>query len=132
MSGNGKFLRGGIIGVIIGGIAGVLFAPKSGKETRDDIKKGAVKAKRQTEKQLKRLYSELDERIATAMKSVEKLSGTAKKELEEVIEASRPLKDKIKELISSLRDGDEVDETEVENTIEKANRTASKLKKKSR
>jgi gas vesicle protein len=35
--------RGGglslVLGAIIGGIAGLLFAPKSGKETREDMKK---------------------------------------------------------------------------------------------
>jgi len=32
------------LGALVGGIAGILFAPKSGKETRGDIKKAVEKA----------------------------------------------------------------------------------------
>jgi gas vesicle protein len=35
--GNGKLFKGLLIGGLIGVIAGILFAPKSGKETREDI-----------------------------------------------------------------------------------------------
>lgn len=33
------FLKGAAIGAVAGAIAGILFAPKSGKETREDIAK---------------------------------------------------------------------------------------------
>jgi gas vesicle protein len=36
-----SFLKGTILGVLAGAVAGILFAPKSGKETREDIKKAA-------------------------------------------------------------------------------------------
>ena len=32
------------LGALVGGIAGILFAPKSGKETRGDIKEAVEKA----------------------------------------------------------------------------------------
>jgi len=42
MAGNGKkFLAGAALGVIAGAIAGLLFAPKSGAETRKIIKEKA-------------------------------------------------------------------------------------------
>ena len=48
MSNNGgKFLLGALIGAVAGAAAGLLFAPKSGKETRKDI---ADKAKEYTVK----------------------------------------------------------------------------------
>ena len=37
-SGNGKFVLGAIFGAIAGTVAGVVLAPKSGEETRKDIK----------------------------------------------------------------------------------------------
>ena len=39
---NGSFLDGLLLGAIVGGIAGVLLAPKSGEETRKDIQKLAT------------------------------------------------------------------------------------------
>ena len=40
-SGGGKFFLGALIGGAVGAVAGLLTAPKSGKETRADIKKKA-------------------------------------------------------------------------------------------
>lgn len=42
---NGSFLKGLLFGAAAGAIAGVLLAPKSGKETREDIKDMAAKLK---------------------------------------------------------------------------------------
>ena len=39
------FLKGLVTGAVIGGILGILFAPKSGEETRKDIKEYTVKMK---------------------------------------------------------------------------------------
>ena len=41
---SNKLGKGLIIGTIIGAIGGLLFAPKSGKETRADLKKNLDKA----------------------------------------------------------------------------------------
>lgn len=40
-SGAGKFFGGLIVGTAIGAVAGVLFAPRSGKETRQVLKRSA-------------------------------------------------------------------------------------------
>lgn len=42
---KGKFAIGALIGVAAGFITGILTAPKSGKETRQDIKEASAKAK---------------------------------------------------------------------------------------
>lgn len=46
---KGSFLKGTLLGVLVGGLAGVLFAPKSGKETREDIKKAATDVAKKAE-----------------------------------------------------------------------------------
>lgn len=45
-----KFALGAVFGAIVGGVAALLTAPKSGKETRDDLKKKADEMKKKAEK----------------------------------------------------------------------------------
>lgn len=49
----GKIIGAGLIGAAAGAIAGVLFAPHSGKETRRAIGKGIKKAERSVAKEVK-------------------------------------------------------------------------------
>lgn len=42
---KGKLAIGALVGAVAGFVTGVLMAPKSGKETRDDIKNKAMEAK---------------------------------------------------------------------------------------
>jgi gas vesicle protein len=58
MSENKGFFRGVIIGGIVAGTAALLFAPKSGKETREDLKK-----------RLDETQAELQAKINTAKKN---------------------------------------------------------------
>ncbi len=124
-----KGVRGGIIGIIIGAIVGVLFAPKSGKETRDDIKEGTQAAMTQTEKQLKGLYKDLQDNTAAAKKSATTKTLKAKKEMDDLLKSSQPLQKQIKELISNIREGLDVDERDIEKLVEKAEKITQKIKK---
>lgn len=45
-SNAGKFVLAAGIGAALGALGGILFAPKSGKETREDIAKKASEAKK--------------------------------------------------------------------------------------
>lgn len=47
---KGKFALGAVFGAIVGGIAALLTAPKSGKETRQDIKNKVDEIKSETAK----------------------------------------------------------------------------------
>ena len=40
-----SFLKGMALGLLTGAVIGILFAPKSGKETRDDIKNFVIETK---------------------------------------------------------------------------------------
>jgi gas vesicle protein len=63
---HSKLLRGLFVGGVLGATAGFLFAPKSGKELRSDIKAGKEKALEET----KRLYSEGRARFENACTSI--------------------------------------------------------------
>jgi len=76
MSDKGK-AKWGILGVIAGAIAGVLFAPKAGKETREDIKKGAVKAKDEVGEKAGQVKTEVSKKVTSAKKGAGDLAGKA-------------------------------------------------------
>jgi gas vesicle protein len=48
----GHFFKGLLVGGFLGGLAGLLFAPKSGKELRADIKETKEKASREAKEML--------------------------------------------------------------------------------
>lgn len=57
-----KFLKGLIFGGIIGGVLGVLYAPKSGKETREELSV-------ESEKLLSQFKSDIENAKKAALKS---------------------------------------------------------------
>ena len=56
----GKFLTGVVLGAAIGGIAGVLLAPKSGEETRNDISDMAKNVAEKTDQTVKDIKEKAD------------------------------------------------------------------------
>lgn len=55
--GKGLML-GALLGGLVGAAAGILFAPKSGKETREDLKNGADELARKAKKGVKKFQRE--------------------------------------------------------------------------
>lgn len=78
MSNSRDFLKGLIIGGLIGAAAGILFAPKSGKETREDIS-------RKTQDLLSRAKEEYE----TAMEKSKKAYEAAMDKMKEVQRLAR-------------------------------------------
>ena len=82
--GNGDLLKGLIIGGLVGAVLGILYAPKSGKETREDIA-------RKTEDLLDKAKEEYERGIAksklayeAAIERLQDLESSAQKKVEEV------------------------------------------------
>jgi gas vesicle protein len=101
-----KVAIGAVIAGTVGYVAGVLTAPKSGKETRRDIKNATVKAKTEAEKRLKELHSELNDKLAEAKIKGENLTGKAKEDFHKVLAGASTAKEKAREIISALHEGD--------------------------
>ena len=89
-SGNGKFVLGAIFGAIAGTVAGVVLAPKSGEETRKDIKSVSDKylgeAKKKGSKWFKRGKQEVKKLEAETHTTAEKKKAEAEKADKEVAE----------------------------------------------
>ena len=79
-SGN-SFLTGLLAGTAIGGIIALLYAPKSGKETRDQIKKKFSELEKELDnikgkagQKTGKIKQDLDKKIADLQKEIENLS----------------------------------------------------------
>ncbi len=103
---TGKWAAGAMIAGVAGYVAGVLTAPKSGKETRKDIKHAAVTAKTEAEKKLKELHSDLSEKLEKAQAKAGELSGKAKTDLSAAIKKATVAKEKVRQVLSALHEGD--------------------------
>jgi gas vesicle protein len=81
---NNDLLKGLFIGGLIGVVLGILYAPKSGKETREDIARKADellgKAKEEYEKAVEKSKTAYE----TAVKHLKGLEISAKEKVEEV------------------------------------------------
>lgn len=100
-----KVAIGGVIAAAAGYVAGILTAPKSGKETRADIKDAAEKTMAEAEKDLKNLHTELDKIIKEAKARHAKLTSKAQKELSQLIDKAKDTKEKAREMLSALHEG---------------------------
>jgi len=116
-----SFAKGTLIGALAGATAGILFAPKSGKETRKDISDAAVKAKNTAEKKLKVAYKELGDFAEKAKEQAVELKGKAKTEYEKLANKLEAAQIRIKELITSVREG-EIDDKDIDKALAEAHK----------
>lgn len=125
---GGKWALGALLAAAAGYITGILTAPKSGKETREDVKNTAKKAVNETKEQLRNLQDELDKYLAEAKRVGEELTGKARDQLAGVASVAGKAKDKAKELLSAAKDGDSDDE-DLKKAVSEADRALKDLKK---
>ncbi len=93
-----------------GYVTGILTAPKSGKETRDDVRKAAQSGLTEAERQLKNLSGELADLLNEAKKQSAKMSDKARGELDGLIEKARAAREKAREVVSAVHEGDAEDD----------------------
>ncbi|HUS26448.1 MAG TPA: YtxH domain-containing protein [Nevskiaceae bacterium] len=122
-----RFAIGTVVAAIAGYLAGILTAPKSGKETRKDIKDTAERGITEAEKQLKRLHTELDKVLGQAKQKAETAKGTAKKEIDQAVTAANVVKEKAREVLSAIHEGD-ADDKDLKKAINDATKAIDHLK----
>ncbi|HYF96633.1 MAG TPA: hypothetical protein VD947_01185 [Patescibacteria group bacterium] len=106
---EGKVAIGAITAAAAGYVAGVLSAPRSGWRTRKKLAKSASKARIDGEKQLKKLYSELNNLLDEADKKLAKAKKGANQELRKQVTSAKKTKQKSKLILSALHNGDAED-----------------------
>ncbi len=99
---------GAALSALAGYVAGLLTAPRSGKETRQVIKNKATETYEAAEKELKRLHTELADVIGEVNDRFSTFRNP--KEVDEALKKGRNAKQKAREVLSVLHDGEAVDE----------------------
>jgi gas vesicle protein len=118
---------GTVFAAVAGYVTGILTAPKSGKETRQDIKNAAEKGMAEAEKQLKKLHTQMNDLLKEAKTKVETLKGTAQKDLQNAIDKANGAKEKARDMLSNLHEGGAEDK-DLQKAIKEANSAIDHLK----
>lgn len=127
----GKGTRFAVVTAVAAGLgyaAGILTAPKSGKETRHDIQDKAVHTKQELTKKLEDLNADLNEAITKGKTRVKSLEASAKTELEHAVNVAVVAKDKAKDMLSAVRQGD-VEDKDLKKAVKDVNSAVDNLKK---
>ena len=124
---RGSLALGAILMAGIGYAAGILTAPKSGKETRKDIQRSARKAKLEAERKLKAAHGELADLITQGRSTAKNLTDKAKTEVNKALKAAQAAKDRVRDALSAAHEG-ESDDEDLQAAIDEANKAISHLK----
>jgi gas vesicle protein len=122
-----KFAVGAVVAAAAGYVAGILTAPKSGKETRQDIKDTAVRTYTAAEKELKTLHTELSKLMDEAGQKAADLKGSAQKNMDKALDGAKAAKEKARELLSAVHEGD-ADDKDLDRAVKEAKKAATHLK----
>ncbi len=126
---GGKIALGAVIAAAAGYVAGMLTAPKSGKETRADIKNKANEVYISAEKELKKLHTELNDRLQVAGEKVTELKEKGGKQFDDAVAQAKKAKDKAREMLSGIHAGGEVDDKDLKTAIADATHAVENLRK---
>jgi gas vesicle protein len=100
----GAFLIGGIIGAAVA----LLYAPKSGRETRKDIARTAKKVKKETV-----------HLVEDAIDSINDFAGDVKDKVSDIIDQGKDLSESAKkEILKNLEDGQKIIEKQKKRIID--------------
>jgi len=81
---NGDLLKGLIIGGLIGAALGILYAPKSGKETREDIARKTEELMNKAKEEYEKAVIKSKQAYEAAIKRLQDMEIAAKAKVEEV------------------------------------------------
>lgn len=102
---NRGFWKGTFIGAVVGGVAALLLAPKSGKETQADLKRRAKSAKQDIDQIIDDLSRDLVGRIDDLKHAAKDLKGEALQESQGLIRRAEVLKQDLRVGATNLAQG---------------------------
>lgn len=106
---KGKIAVGAVFGAVAGFVSGILLAPKSGKETREDIKKASVETKDAVVENVEKTKAAAEKKAREARVVAEKKVKEAKAWGEEVVadvnERAADLKNRTERAVEGAKKG---------------------------
>ena len=123
-----KLAIGTALAGAVGYVTGILTAPKSGKETREDIADKAEDLKEGAEEQLQTAHDELNELIATAKNKSVALGSKARVEFNEAVVRAKDAQNKASHVLKAVRAG-QADDPALNKAIKQAKQAKKNLSK---
>lgn len=128
MQKRAKVAFGTAVALGAGYLVGVLTAPKSGRETRKDIRKKALQAKAEAEQKLKEAHSEISRLLTDANAKAKAGKAKVSADIQDVLDKADHARLKAKELLSAVHEGEAEDE-ELQKAVEDTRQAIIHLKK---
>lgn len=116
----------GLIGLGTGLAIGYLTAPKSGKETRQDIANNSLKFKEEQFKRYNDVQASLSEAIATGVKQLKNFKGSSQQMLDELIGQAKDAEYKALDIYRAVKSGEATDK-DLDKAITHANKSKENL-----
>lgn len=123
-----KVALGSAIAGAVGYLAGILSAPKSGKQTRQDIADKAGEAKTSAEDELHELNEELKGMIKNTKDKTISMGSAARNEYNETLIKAKDAQNKAGEVLKAVKNGG-ADNPELDKDIRQARQAAKNLGK---
>ena len=123
-----KLAVGTIFGGIVGYVAGLLTAPQSGAETREDIVDQTANLKDDTSLELSIAYDKLSDVIKRAQKKAVTLSAQAREEFNESLIRAKDAQTKAKVVLKAVKSGGS-DNPELNRAVKQAKQATKNLGK---
>lgn len=123
-----KLAIGSAIAAGVGYVAGVLTAPKSGKETRTDIANKAVDLKDSLVFQLEDLEDQLKNKLKDAKNKTLTMSSTARAEFNEAVIRAKDAQNKATHVLKAVKEG-ESNDSDLNRAIKQAKQALKNLER---
>lgn len=104
------FALGSALSAVAGYLTGLMTAPKSGQELREELKQTNAKNLSDLQRDLNNLNQELDSVIKKADLKKTELTEKAGQELQGLVEKTQAAEAKVQEIVEAVRSGDANDE----------------------
>ena len=123
-----KLAIGAALAGAVGYVTGILTAPKSGKETREDIADKAEDIKEGAEDQLQNLHDELNDLLKIAKNKSVALGSKARVEFNEAVVRAKDAQNKASHVLKAVRAG-QADDPELNKAIKQVKQAQKNLSK---